>query len=108
MLLLLAVCGLTMTGLAANADTNDRETPLVRAVANCRAAVVNLRGRKTVRAEGTTLSGDTLKQVNGMGTGVIIDPRGYILTNYHVVEGVQQIQITTAERETDDRSFGRP
>jgi serine protease Do len=32
-----------------------------------------------------------------MGTGVIIDPRGYILTNYHVVDGVREIQITMAD-----------
>ena len=32
-----------------------------------------------------------------MGTGVVIDPRGYILTNYHVVEGVREIQVTLAD-----------
>ena len=32
-----------------------------------------------------------------MGTGVVIDPRGYILTNYHVVDGVHEIQVTTSE-----------
>ena len=37
------------------------------------------------------------RRVNGMGTGVVIDPRGYILTNYHVVDGVHEIQVTTAE-----------
>ena len=81
------------------ADTTDRETPLVRAVANCRSAVVNLRGRKTVNDDQSTLPSTSVKQVNGMGTGVIIDPRGYVLTNYHVVEGVKQIQVTTANRE---------
>ncbi len=37
---------------------------------------------------------DVGKQVNGMGTGIVIDPRGYVITNYHVVEDVDQIQIT--------------
>ena len=32
-----------------------------------------------------------------MGTGIVIDPRGYILTNYHVVDGVHEIQVTRAE-----------
>jgi serine protease Do len=32
-----------------------------------------------------------------MGTGVIIDSRGYVLTNYHVVQGVREIEVTTAD-----------
>ena len=59
---------------------------------------MNLRGRKTVRLEDSPRTND-MKQVNGMGTGVIIDPRGYILTNYHVVQDVKQIQVTTSDRE---------
>lgn len=30
----------------------------------------------------------------GVGTGMIINQEGYILTNYHVVEGAQQIKVT--------------
>ena len=40
---------------------------------------------------------DGVKQVNGMGTGVVIDPRGYVLTNYHVVEGVRNIEVTISD-----------
>lgn len=43
-------------------------------------------------------STNEMKQVNGMGTGVIIDPRGYVLTNYHVVQDVEKIQVTTSDR----------
>jgi serine protease Do len=32
-----------------------------------------------------------------MGTGVIIDSRGYVMTNYHVVDGVREILATTAD-----------
>jgi serine protease Do len=32
-----------------------------------------------------------------MGTGIVIDRRGYILTNFHVVDGVREIQVTTTE-----------
>ncbi len=35
-------------------------------------------------------------RVAGMGTGVIVDPRGYVVTNFHVVDGVQEIQVTLA------------
>ena len=33
-------------------------------------------------------------KINGMGTGIIIDERGYIVTNHHVIEGVQSISVT--------------
>ena len=78
------------------ADQADRQTPLVRAVSACKASVVNLRGRKTIKSE-ESRNGE-VKHVNGMGTGVVIDSRGYILTNYHVVQGVRKIQVTTSDR----------
>lgn len=68
-----------------------RMTPIVRAVRNARPSVVNIQGQKTVPDEAH--AGAT-RQVNGMGTGVVIDPRGYILTNHHVVDGVRQIRVT--------------
>ncbi|MEM7457693.1 MAG: trypsin-like peptidase domain-containing protein [Planctomycetota bacterium] len=84
---------------AAHATADDaRKTPLVLAVEGCSPSVVNLRGRKTVPNTDATAREGELKQVNGMGTGVVIDPRGYILTNYHVVEGVARIEVTTSDR----------
>lgn len=78
-------------------ETN-RRTPLVDAVARVRPSVVNLRGKKTV-ADPNSSGAQTqaVRQVNGMGTGVIIDARGYILTNYHVVEEVRHIKVTLAD-----------
>ena len=43
---------------------------------------------------------DSFRQVNGMGTGVVIDPRGYVITNYHVVEDVDDIRVTLHSGET--------
>jgi serine protease Do len=56
--------------------------------------VVNIRGEKTVAQ---AAAGEPSHRVNGMGTGVVIDSRGYILTNHHVVENVHDIIVTTAE-----------
>jgi serine protease Do len=63
--------------------------------------VVNIHGRKTVRPDDEQFAtANASRQVNGMGTGVVIDPRGYIVTNYHVVDGVGRIQVTTAVGKT--------
>ncbi len=78
-----------------------RRTAIVEAVEKVRDAVVNIQGRKIVRAEPSEAgSNEPFRQVNGMGTGVIIDARGFILTNYHVVENVETIQVTLADRRT--------
>jgi serine protease Do len=86
-------------GRLAPATASDlRHSAIVKAVKQAEPSVVNIHGRKTVRAETASLgSGEGLRQVNGMGTGVVIDSRGYILTNYHVVEGVSNIQVSLAD-----------
>ena len=76
-----------------------RETPIVKAVQRVRASVVNIRGEKTVTTPAGQTGTDTSHRVNGMGTGVIIDSRGYILTNHHVVDGVKEVLVTTADSE---------
>ncbi len=34
----------------------------------------------------------------GMGSGFIIDGEGHILTNFHVVEGARQLEVTTSDK----------
>lgn len=96
---LLMAIGCSVLLLSSIATASElRETPIVKAVQRVRAAVVNIRGEKTVAAPpGQTSGGDSLRRVNGMGTGVVIDPRGYIVTNYHVVDGVREILVTMAD-----------
>jgi serine protease Do len=77
-----------------------RRTAIVRAVENARDSIVNIHGRKTIRSSEQFAPTDSYRQVNGMGTGVVIDPRGYIITNYHVIEGVARIQVTLSDEST--------
>lgn len=34
----------------------------------------------------------------GMGSGFVIDSEGHILTNYHVIEGARQLEVTTSDK----------
>ena len=36
--------------------------------------------------------------IEGAGSGFVIDPRGYILTNFHVVEGAQSIEVVLGDQ----------
>jgi serine protease Do len=78
-------------------SSEQRLTPIVKAAQKSKPSVVSIRGEKTVLPGPQSAGAETPRRVNGMGTGVVIDSRGYILTNYHVVEGVREIQVTTAD-----------
>ncbi len=76
-----------------------RRTAIVRAIETARDSVVNIHGQKLISNPDDD-AGAELRRVNGMGTGVVIDSRGYIVTNYHVVEGVRRIEVTLASGRT--------
>jgi len=38
-----------------------------------------------------------LHPIKGIGTGVIIDDTGYIVTNYHVIEGAEEVIVTLSD-----------
>jgi serine protease DegQ len=37
------------------------------------------------------------QEQNGLGSGVIIDPQGYIVTNYHVIQNADQIEVALSD-----------
>jgi len=75
-----------------------RRTAIVRAVEQVRDSVVNIQGEKTLTpADEEFQPFQSDRRVSGMGTGVVVDPRGYVVTNYHVVEDVEQIEVTTSD-----------
>jgi len=91
--------GLFVVGLVHDAAlAESRRTAIVMAIESQRDSVVNIHGQKLVGGDDGT-EGE-MRRVNGMGTGVVIDPRGYAVTNYHVVEGVRRIEVTLASGKT--------
>ena len=75
-----------------------RQTAIVKLVQKARASIVNIHGQKTlIPGDDAYRRGEGVQNVNGMGTGVIVDERGYILTNHHVVDGVREIRVTLAD-----------
>ena len=97
----LLACSALVNALSATAAIGSelRRTAEVRAVESARPSVVNIHGQKTIATTiDATLDGP--RKVNGMGTGVVIDERGYIITNFHVVDGVRKIEVTLADGET--------
>ncbi|HLA84237.1 MAG TPA: trypsin-like peptidase domain-containing protein, partial [Thermoguttaceae bacterium] len=94
----LLTCVAAMVKPASAPGSSLRMTPIVKAVQGARPSVVNIRGEKTVNVNNVVAAeGEVGHQVNGMGTGVVIDPRGYIVTNFHVIDGVREIQVTLAD-----------
>jgi Do/DeqQ family serine protease len=103
---------------AASLPVQNSYAAIVRRVAP---AVVTVRSERRVKADDSALLdnpmlrelfGDQLprgqqrqqprtEKQEGLGSGVIVSPDGYILTNHHVIEGAQQITVEL----TDNRVF---
>ena len=41
-----------------------------------------------------------VEEAKGLGSGAIISKEGHIVTNYHVIEGAQQVEVTTNDKKT--------
>lgn len=78
------------------ASAGERRDEVVSVVDRVKAAVVNIHSERTVNPAADDPFRATSMQpqrVNGMGTGIVLDPRGYIVTNYHVVDDVQSLRV---------------
>lgn len=79
------------------AVSQNRQTATVRAVERAKSGTVNIHSEKRARQSDTLFSNSKENKINGMGTGIIVDERGYIVTNHHVVKGVDSLRVTLAD-----------
>lgn len=81
-------------------DGASRRSPVVEAVRKVKPCVVSITSEKKAASSSRwpfSQEENQRPRVSGMGTGVLIDPRGYILTNQHVVDKVQGIEVHLAD-----------
>ena len=87
----------------------DRRTPVVEAIAKAGPAVVNIRTEKVIKRRAASslfgfndpffeeffrgFSPPRTFKTQSLGSGVIIDPHGYVLTNAHVIEKASKIYV---------------
>lgn len=80
--------------------SESRRTLLVKAVERVSDSVVNIHSEKSSRDQAPGFGQVAARKINGMGTGIIIDERGYIVTNQHVVMDTDSLRVTLKNRST--------
>nr|WP_324259973.1 trypsin-like peptidase domain-containing protein [Cellvibrio fontiphilus] len=94
-LLLGLMSGASALSAVANAFSTDDERNSMEVFDAARPSVVFVTNQQLAR---NPYSFDLVTVPRGSGTGFVWDKRGYIVTNYHVVEGARQITITLQDQ----------
>ena len=87
--LLVPVCGGSISAAVNTPPLQQLQEEVNLAVASVRHSVVTVKARKKKTGAG----GGTL-WFESIGSGFFVDSRGFVLTNYHVVEGAEEITVT--------------
>jgi serine protease Do len=101
--LVVLALGVASAARGAGTVTGTRRTPIVEAVEKTQPCVVNISSEKKAESNSRwpfSAEENQKPRINGMGSGVIVDPRGYILTNHHVVDKVQGIVVQLVDGTT--------
>jgi len=82
------------------AGTAARRTPVVAVAEKISPAVVNISAESTVHEVDPFFGiffGPTTRSAQSLGSGLIIDASGIVVTNAHVIEGASRILVTTLD-----------
>ncbi len=96
----LCVALLFAVSVAQSLGSEQRSTPLVQAVKKAKNAVVNIHSEKTAASSNSLFPTQKPRKINGMGTGIVVDERGYIVTNHHVVKDVDELRVSLHDGST--------
>jgi len=88
-----------------------RETPVVKTFRAVRDAVVNISTTRIVESRSGSFSDEFFeffnmpspfgrRKLRSLGSGIVIHPSGYIVTNAHVVERATEVEVTFADKTT--------
>lgn len=104
---LIGLALLVFSGVPARAGAETRETSVVRAFRKAGPGVVSIRALRGAQRQNQAARGGgpeffndfwfgpgVRREQESLGTGVIINPHGYVLTNQHVVEGASKILVS--------------
>ncbi|QEH32360.1 Putative serine protease HhoB precursor [Aquisphaera giovannonii] len=101
-----ALAGCLAPGVGAagpGAGSTNRRTVIVEAVEKALPCMVNISSEKKAASTSRwpfSAEENQRPRISGMGSGVIVDPRGYILTNHHVVDKVQGVEVQLSDGTT--------
>jgi S1-C subfamily serine protease len=85
-----------LAGDVNSAAANSAVVAAVKRVGPAVVTVVNTMPRQRIFG----FFGDSVQQPKGSGSGVIISPQGYIVTNNHVVDGYETLEVIFADGST--------
>ncbi len=94
---LIAVASVANVRAEEGAFVSHRRTAFVQHVERAVESTVNIHTEKRQKSLDVVFSAGKGQKINGMGTGIVVDERGYIVTNFHVVEDAEVLKVTLSD-----------